>query len=96
VLAGEGRSEVVGAEYVYCFRAVGVLHGSERQFFPRSEVPVPVPDRVTRQDRPAAFDTLQHSVKHLGQLMENLCDVADMADELIVAEKKRATSQRTA
>jgi hypothetical protein len=77
VLAGEGRSEVVGAEYVYCFRAVGVLHGSERQFFPRSEVPVPVPDSVTRQDRPAAFDTLQHSVKHLGQLMENLCDVAD-------------------
>jgi hypothetical protein len=88
VLAGEGRSEVVGAEYVYCFRAVGVLHGSERQFFPRSEVPVPVPDSVTRQDRPAAFDTLQHSVKHLGQLMKNLCDVADMADELIVAEKE--------
>jgi hypothetical protein len=88
VLAGEGQSEVVGAEYVYCFRAVGVLHGSERQFFPRSEVPAPVPDSVTRQDLPAAFDTLQHSVKHLGQLMENLCDVADMADELIVAEKE--------
>jgi hypothetical protein len=43
VLAGEGQSEVVGAEYVYCFRAVGVLHGSERQFFPRSEVPCASP-----------------------------------------------------
>jgi hypothetical protein len=51
-------------------------------------VPAPVPDSVVRQDRPAAFDTLQHSVKHLGQLIVNLCDVADMADELIEAEKK--------
>ena len=87
VLAGEGHSAVVGAEYVYCFRAVGVLHG-ERQFFPRSEVPMPIPSEAERSNGPAAFDTLQYAVKHLGQTIASLCDVTDMADELIVAEKK--------
>lgn len=87
VLAGKGVSAMVGAEYVYCFRAVGILHG-ERPFFPRSEVPVPIPTNAERIDGPAAFDTLQYTVKHLGETIASLCDVTDMADELIVAEKK--------
>jgi hypothetical protein len=87
VLAGKGVSAMVGEEYAYCFRAVGVLRG-ERQFFPRSEVPVPVPSEAERINGPAEFGTLQHSIKDLGRLIENMCDVTDMADELIVAEKK--------
>jgi hypothetical protein len=75
VLAGEGRSEVVGPGYVYCFRAVGVLHGSERQFFPRSEVPAPVPSAVVRQDQPAAFDLLQHGVKALDNALQAMANV---------------------
>ena len=88
VLSGNGQSAVVGPEYVYCFRAVGILYGSEREFYPRSEVPVPIPSKAERIDRPAAFETLQHSTTDLRQLIENMCDVIDMADELIVAEKK--------
>jgi hypothetical protein len=93
VLAGEGRSELVGADYVYCFRAVGVLHG-ERQFFPRSEVPVPIPSEAERINGPDAFDVLQHAAKRLDELITNLCDVTDMADELTKAEKK-ATGELT-
>jgi len=87
VLAGKGVSAMVGEEYAYCFRAVGVLHG-ERQFFPCSEVPVPVPSEAERIAGPAAFGTLQYTVKHLAQTIASLCDVTDTADELIVAEKK--------
>jgi hypothetical protein len=68
VLSGAGQSEVVGAEYVHCFRAVGVL-GSERQFFPRSEVPTPVPSKGERLDGPAAFDLLQNAAKQLDRLL---------------------------
>jgi len=64
-----------------------VLHG-ERQFFPRSEVPVPVPSEAERISGPAAFDTLQHAAKRLDQLIANLCEVTDMADELAESEKK--------
>jgi hypothetical protein len=67
VLSGKGTSAVVGADYVYCFRAVGILYG-EREFYPRSEVPAPIPSKIERIDGPAAFDTLQHSTKHLGRL----------------------------
>jgi hypothetical protein len=81
---------VVGPEYVYCFRAVGVLHG-ERQFFPRSEVPVPIPSQAERIKGPDAFDIMQHAAKRLDQLLANLCDVTDMADELAVAEEKGGT-----
>jgi hypothetical protein len=84
------RSEVVGSEYIYCFRAVGVLHG-ERQFFPRSEVPVPVPGKAERQDAPAAFDMLQLAANRLDELITNLCEAADMADELAEVEKKTGT-----
>jgi hypothetical protein len=47
VLAGKGVSAMVGEEYVYCYRAAGILH-AERPFFPRSEVPVPVPSEAER------------------------------------------------
>jgi hypothetical protein len=90
VLAGEGKSQVVGADYVYCFRAVGVLHG-ERQFFLRSEVPVPISSEAERIKGPDAFDILQHAAKRLDQLLTNLCDVTDMADEPAVAEEKGGT-----
>ena len=89
VLAGEGRAEVVGVDHVYCFRAVGVLHG-EWQFFPRSEIPVPIPSEAERVTGPDAFDILQHAAKRLDQLLTNLCDVTDMADELAEAEEKAA------
>ena len=87
VLAGKGVSAMVGEEYVYCYRAVGILHG-EREFFPRSEVPVPVPSEAEHINGPSAFDTLQYAVKDLGQIITSLCDVTDTADELIAAEKK--------
>jgi hypothetical protein len=87
VLAGEGQSEVVGAEYVYCFRAVGVLH-NERQFFPRSEVPMPVPNSVIRQDQPAAFDLLQHGVKALDNARQAMANVTELIDDVDDADKR--------
>jgi hypothetical protein len=87
VLSGKGKSAVIGAEYVYCFRANGII-GRDAERYTRSEIPVPVPSRVERVDGPAAFDTLQYAVKHLGEFIESLCDVVDMTDELIIAEKK--------
>jgi hypothetical protein len=87
VLAGEGKSEVVGPEYVYCFRAVGVLHG-ERQFFPRSEVPTPIPSSVVRQDQPAAFDLLQHGVKALDNALQAMANVIELIDDVDDADKR--------
>ena len=87
VLSGRAASAVVGAEYVYCYRATGHIgYGSEQ--YARSEIPIPIPCAAVRQDQPAAFDTLQHAAKRLDQLIANLCEVADMADELAEAEKK--------
>ena len=65
VLAGPGASAELGADYVYCFRAVGMVgHDAER--YTRSEIPVPIPDKAERLDGPAAFDALQYAAKHLG------------------------------
>ena len=90
VLSGKATSAVLGAEYVYCYRAVGhVGYGSEQ--FARSEIPIPIPSAALRQDQPAAFDMLQHAAKRLDELISNLCEVADMADELAEAEKKVGT-----
>jgi hypothetical protein len=87
VLSGKGKSAVVGADYVYCFRAVGrVGYGDER--FTRSEIPVPIPSKAERIDGPAAFDLLQNAAKQLDRLLENMADVADMAGELIEAGEK--------
>jgi hypothetical protein len=87
VLAGVGQSEVVDAEYVYCFRAVGVLHG-ERQFFPRSEVPMPVPSSVVRQDQPSAFDLLQHGVRALDNALQAMANVTELIDDVDETDKR--------
>ena len=78
---------MVGAEYVYCFRAVGVLHG-ERQFFPRSEVPMPIPSSVIRQDQPSAFDLLQHGVKALNNALQAMANVTELIDDVDDADKR--------
>ena len=78
---------MVGADYVYCFRAVGVLHG-ERQFFPRSEVPKPIPNDVIRQDQPAAFDLLQHGVRALDSTLQAMANVAELIDDVDDADKR--------
>jgi hypothetical protein len=87
VLAGVGKSEVVDAEYVYCFRAVGVLYG-DRRFFPRSEVPMPIPSSVVRQDQPAAFDLLQHGVKALDNALQAMANVTELIDDVEEADKR--------
>jgi hypothetical protein len=90
VLSGKATSAVLGADYVYCYRAVGhVGYGSEQ--YARSEIPIPIPSAAVRQDGPAAFDILQHAAKRLDELISNLCEVTDMADELAEAEKKAGT-----
>ena len=87
VLAGKGVSAMVGEEYAYCFRAVGVLHG-ERQFFPRSEVPTPVPSGIIRQDQPAAFDLLQHGVKALDNALQAMANITELIDDVDDADKR--------
>ena len=87
VLSGKATSAVLGAEYVYCYRATGHIgYGSEQ--YARSEIPIPIPSAAVRQAGPAAFDILQHAAKRLDQLISNLCEVTDMTDELAEAEKK--------
>jgi hypothetical protein len=87
VLAGPGRSAVLGAEYVYCFRAVGRA-GFDSDLFQRSEIPVPIPSEAERQQQPAEFDVLQHHIAALDQVLCNMADVVDMTDELEDAAKK--------
>jgi len=88
VLAGRGKSAVLGGEYVYCFRAVGMV-GRGADLYPRSEIPVPIPSEGERQQQPAEFDVLQHHVKALDQVLCNMADVVDMTDELDDAAKGR-------
>jgi hypothetical protein len=87
VLSGRGKSAVLGAEYVYCFRAVGRL-GRDSDLFQRSEIPVPIPSEDERQKQPAEIDVLQHAAKALDLTLCNMADVVDMTDELDDAEKK--------
>jgi len=87
VLAGRGKSAVLGGEYVYCFRAVGMV-GRGADLYPRSEIPVPIPSEGERQQQPAEFDVLQHHIKSLDRLICSMDDVLDMTDELDAAEKK--------
>jgi hypothetical protein len=102
VLAGRGKSRVLGADYVYCFRAVGTVGfravgtvGWDADLYTRSEIPVPIPSKHERVEQPAAFDVLQQAIKALDQVLCNMADVADMTDELADAEKKAddATTQ---
>jgi hypothetical protein len=84
---GKGKAAVVGAEYVYCFRAVGMV-GRDADLYTRSEIPVPIPSEDERQKPPAEFDLLQHHVKALDHIICNMADVVDMTDELDDAKKK--------
>jgi hypothetical protein len=87
VLAGKGKSAVLGAEYAYCFRAVGTAAWNT-DLYTRSEIPVPVPSVAEWNQQPAEFDVLQHHVKALDQLLQNMADIDDMIDELDDAAKK--------
>jgi hypothetical protein len=84
VLSGHGKSAVLGAEYVYCFRAVG----RNADLYTRSEIPVPVPSDAEWNDQPLEFDVLQHHVQALDQILRNMADIDDMTDELDEAVKK--------
>jgi hypothetical protein len=85
VLSGRGKSTVLGAEYVYCFRAVGRI-ALNSDLYTRSEIPVPVPTEWN--DQTAEFDILQHHVKALDQLLHNMADIDNMTDALDDAAKK--------
>jgi hypothetical protein len=86
-LVGKAQSKVLGAEYVYCFRAVGRA-GFDSDLFQRSEIPLAIPSELERQKQPAEFDVLQHAAKALDLTLCNMADVVDMTDELDDAAKK--------
>jgi hypothetical protein len=87
VLSGRGKSTVLGAEYVHCFRPVGRIAWNS-DLYTRSEIPVPIPSEDERQKQPAEFDVLQHHIKALDKIICNMADVVDMTDELEDAKKK--------
>jgi hypothetical protein len=87
VLSGRGKSAVLGAEYVYCFRANGMI-GRDAALYTRSEIPVPIPSDAEWNEQPAEFDVLQYHVKALDQLLHNMADIDDMTDALDDAAKK--------
>jgi hypothetical protein len=87
VLSGRGKSAVLGAEYVYCFRPVGRI-GCDAALYTRSEIPVPIPTAAEWDEQPEEFEVLQHHVKALDQLLSNMADIDDMVDDLEDAAKK--------
>ena len=87
VLSGRDKSAVLGAEYVYCFRPVGMI-GRDAALYTRSEIPVPIPTAAEWDEQPAEFEVLQHHVKALDQLLSNMADIDDMVDDLDDAAKK--------
>jgi hypothetical protein len=87
VLSGRGKSAVVDAEYVYCFRPVGRI-GWDAALYTRSEIPVPVPSSAEWDEQPAEFEVLQHNVKALDQILSNMADIDGMTDALDDAAKK--------
>jgi hypothetical protein len=89
VLSGRGKSAVLGAEYVYCFRPVGMI-GRDADLYTRSEIPVPISTAAEWNEQPAEFEELQHHVKALDQLLSNMADIDDMVDDLDDAAKKAA------
>jgi len=88
-LVGKGQAKVLGAEYVYCFRAVGMV-GRDADLFTRSEIPVSVPSDAEWNDQPLEFDVLQHHVKTLDQLLHNMADIDDMVDDAKAHRQARA------
>jgi hypothetical protein len=87
VLAARGESAVLGAEYVYYFRAVGMV-GRDADQYARSEIPVPIPSTAVRQDQPAAFDLLQHGVKALDNALQAMANVTELIDDVDDADKR--------
>ncbi len=77
------------ADYAYRFRIVGSWYeGHAARDYARSEIPVPIPTAAEREEQPAEFDVLQHHLKALDQLLQNMADIDDMVDELDDAAKK--------
>jgi hypothetical protein len=84
------------ADYIYRFRIVGSHHErcgpfalkAEDRDYARSEIPIPIPTAAEREDQALEFDVLQHHVKALDQLLNNMADIDDMMDELDDAAKK--------
>jgi hypothetical protein len=87
VLAGKGKAAVVGAEYVYCFRAVGMI-GRDADLYTRTEIPTPIPTAAERQEQPAAFDLLQHGVKALDNALQAMANVTELIDDVDDADKR--------
>jgi hypothetical protein len=81
VLVANAKAEVLGPEYNQCFCPVGHV-GRGEEFFPRSEVPVPVPSQAVRQDLPVQLDALQRAVKSLDDALTAMARTTDMVDEL--------------
>ena len=80
-LIGEGEQQTIEASHSMCFRAVGhVYQGSE--FYPRSEVPVPIPDEAVRRVGPMRFDWLQAAIKHVTDALDAMAVVTNMVDEM--------------
>ena len=78
---------MVGAEYVYCYRATGQIgYGSEQ--YPRSEIPIPIPCAALRQDQPAAFDLLHHGVKALDNALQAMANDVELIDDVDDANKR--------
>src|SRR5260370_21576999 len=88
VLSGRRKSAVLGAEYVYCFRANGMI-GRHADLYSRSEIPVPIPSEEERQQQPAEFDVLQYHVKALDQLLHNMAAIDYTTHALDAAAKAR-------
>jgi hypothetical protein len=92
VLSGQGKSAVLRAEYVYRFRAVGMI-GRDADLYTRSEIPVPIPSAAERQVQPAEFDVLQHHVKALDSALAAMATATDMVGELDEADKSSEHDQ---
>jgi len=64
-----------------CFRAVGHVYQGD-EFYPRSEVPVPIPSEAVRHDAPTRFGDLQAAVKAMDTALKAMANVTEMVDEL--------------
>lgn len=80
-LVGRGKRQTIDTGHSLCFRAVGHVYQGE-QFYPRSEVPVPIPSEAVRYDGPLRFDCLQAAVKAMDSALEAMANVTEMVDEL--------------
>lgn len=85
-LVGRGKSEVIDEKHDQCFRAVGrVGHGKE--FYQRSELPVPVPGKAIRYDQPLGLEAIQDLLDDLRGVIEAALYVTELVKESDNAEK---------